>query len=80
MIEDAMATIDQGERFKKYADIQNYIVDELCPTGYLCELTERIAYQSDYITWPALEDAPEGGVASALYGYLHQFADIELHR
>lgn len=80
MIEDAMATIDQEERFAKYADIQKYIVDELCPTGYLCELTERIAYHSDYITWPALENAPAGEIPSALYGYLHQFSNIELHK
>ena len=31
MIDDAMATTDETERFEKYADIQNYIVDELCP-------------------------------------------------
>ena len=80
MIEDAMATIDQEERFAKYADIQKYIVDELCPTGYLCELTERIAYHGDYITWPALENAPAGEIPSALYGYLHQFSNIELHK
>lgn len=79
MIEDALATVDKTERFAKYAEIQNYIVDEICPTGYLCEMTERIAYQSAYITWPALENVPEGEIASALYGYLHQFADIELH-
>ena len=79
MIEDALATVDKTERFAKYGEIQTYIVDELCPTGYLCEMTERIAYQSSYITWPALENVAEGEIASALYGYLHQFADIEYH-
>ena len=79
MIEDALATVDKEERFAKYADIQHYIVDELCPTAYLCDLTERLAYQSAYITWPAMENVGSGGVASALYGYLHIFSDIEVH-
>lgn len=79
MIEDSLATLNQEERFAKYAEIQNYVVDNICATGYLCDLTERLAYQSAYLTWPALENVEEGKIPSALYGYLHFFADMELH-
>lgn len=79
MIEDALATVDKDERFKKYEEIQNYIVDELCPTAWLCDFTERIAYHADYISWPALENAGEDGIADSLHGYLHAFANMELH-
>ncbi|MDO5690793.1 MAG: ABC transporter substrate-binding protein [Tissierellia bacterium] len=78
-IEDAIKTLDQTERFNKYAEIQNYIVDELYPSAYLCDLTERVAYQKGYLTWPAVEPPSSGGVASALNGYLHIFSNMELH-
>lgn len=78
-IADAIATQDQTERYEKYATIQSHIVDDLCPTAYLCDLTERVAYQSDYLTWPAIEKASDGTLASAPIGYLHAFANMELH-
>lgn len=78
-IEDALSTVDKDERFLKYAEIQNYIVDEICPTAYLCDMTERLAYQSSYLTWPAIENTADGEIPNALYGYLHIFADMQLH-
>ncbi|HAF70729.1 MAG: D,D-dipeptide ABC transport system substrate binding protein DdpA [Acetothermia bacterium 64_32] len=51
MIEDALATVDRKERFAKYAEIQEYIVD-LCPTIFLFEQVEKHAYQSAYVDWP----------------------------
>lgn len=76
MIEDALATSDQGERFGKYEEIQNYVVDEFCPDAYMCDLTERCAYQSGYITWPLIS---KDAIGSAAYGYTHIFADMEYH-
>jgi hypothetical protein len=38
-----------------------------------------VAYQSDYLTWPAIEKASDGTLASAPIGYLHAFASMELH-
>ena len=52
MIDDSIATIDREERFKKYRDIQEKIV-ELCPSLYLYEQPRIHAYQSAYIDWPA---------------------------
>ena len=44
MIEDALGTTDTDERLAKYADIQNYIVDEVCPSAWLCD------FQRDVLT------------------------------
>lgn len=79
MIEDSLATVDQTERFQKYAEIQNYIVDELCPTAYLCDRTERVIYQSSYLTWDKIENVASGEIANSLVGYMQLFSDMELH-
>lgn len=52
MIDDAIATVDENERYAKYIEITKYIVD-LCPTIYLIELPEAHAYQETYVDWPA---------------------------
>ena len=53
-IEDALATTDREERFKKYSEIQKKIID-LCPTVWLFDQAERRAYQASYIYWPTAE-------------------------
>lgn len=50
MIEDAIATIDKEERFKKYHKIQKYIVD-LCPSIFILDPQNNVAYQSEYVDW-----------------------------
>jgi len=72
-IEDALATPDQTERFQKYADLQNYIVDELCPAAYLADLAERVAYQTGYFEWPAGENGMSG-----LMGYHYYVPDMKI--
>lgn len=76
MIEDALGTTDTTERMKKYADIQNYIVDEVCPSAWICDLTERCAYQDSYITWPFVE---QDGIAQCVNGYSQVFSEFEYH-
>jgi len=44
MIEDALGTVDQVERFEKYGEIQEYIYD-LCPTIYALQDTSLRAIQ-----------------------------------
>lgn len=74
MIEDALGTTDTDERLAKYADIQNYIVDEVCPSAWLCDLSERCAYQSSYVTWPFVE---QGGVPQCVNGYSQVYSEFE---
>lgn len=78
MIQEAIATVDADQRNEKYAEIQNYICDEVSATGFLHDLTERLAYQSSYVSWPAMEKA-EGGILRSLYGFNVIFADMEIY-
>ncbi|WP_434310551.1 ABC transporter substrate-binding protein [Hominifimenecus sp. rT4P-3] len=78
-LKDALLTVDDAERNQKYAALQNYIVDELCPSCFLCSLAERCAYQSGYLTWSFIEDTPAGEVATAANGYTVIFSDMEYH-
>ena len=77
-IEDALATLDHDERFEKYAEIQNYIVDQFCPGAFLANLAEQVAYQSSYLEWPAIEQV-NGELATRLIGYHYYFPDMKLH-
>ena len=54
MIDGAIATVDMEERFKKYQEIQEKLVD-MAPSLYLYEQAQRHAYQSTYIDWPAVK-------------------------
>ncbi len=72
MIEDALRTVDQQERFQKYYQIQEYIM-ELVPTIFLFEQVEKHAYQSYYVKWPAAE-----GEGVPLMGYIIDLRNIEV--
>jgi len=51
-IDDALVTVDQEDRYAKYRELQDYIV-ELCPTIFLYDQVQKHAYQSAYVDWPA---------------------------
>jgi ABC-type transport system substrate-binding protein len=53
MIEEALETVDQLERFEKYSEIQQYIYD-LCPTVYVLQTTTLRGIQ-DYVDYPYVE-------------------------
>lgn len=59
MIDDALSTVDQTERFKKYSEIQWYIYD-LCPTVWGFNWLERRAVHTDYVTWGAVTATNNG--------------------
>ena len=75
-IESALATTDKDERFAKYEKLQNKIVDEICPSAWIADLTERVAYQATYIEWPAAEAAKAGEIKAYLMGYPYFFPDM----
>lgn len=77
-IEDALATVDRDERFKKYADLQNKIVDEICPAAWVADLTERVAYRADRLEWPAGEAYETGNVNAYLMGYPFFVPDMRI--
>lgn len=78
-INDAMSTIDDTERYEKYAVLQTYITDELCPTAWLADLVERVAYQTEYIEFPAAEATKSGDVTAYLMGYPFFMPDISIY-
>lgn len=72
MIEDAIATVDQEERFAKYAAIQRHIA-EICPTINVIEQARKHAYQAAYVDWP-LEELP-----GQLMGYAYALRFIKIY-
>jgi peptide/nickel transport system substrate-binding protein len=71
-VEDALATVDQEERFAKYAELQDYIA-ELAPSLYLYDQVEKHAYQ-DYVDWPASR-----GEISPVQGYYFFGPSIQIN-
>jgi peptide/nickel transport system substrate-binding protein len=77
MIEDAISTIDQKERFQKYNVIQEKIV-ELCPSIWINESAIRQAYRSDYVVFPAAEAVKQGKLYNPVTGYNFYFRDFKV--
>jgi len=55
LIEESLATVDREERMEKYKVIQEKIVD-LAPTIFTYDQLERHAYQTEYVTWPQIDE------------------------
>jgi peptide/nickel transport system substrate-binding protein len=75
-IEEALATVDQTERFAKYAEIQEMLVD-LAPTIWLADQAMEFAYQ-DYVYWPVVERVKAGLAVSPVMGYSHYARDMKI--
>lgn len=72
-IDDALATVDQEERFQKYAELQDYIA-ELAPSIYVYDQIQKQAFQ-DYVDWPAAR-----GEVTGLIGYELFMPDIAVNK
>jgi peptide/nickel transport system substrate-binding protein len=68
-VDDALATVDQAERYQKYYELQDYIA-ELAPSLFLYDQVEKHAYQT-YVDWPAVR-----GEVSPMQGYYFFAAHI----
>ncbi|NSW75208.1 MAG: ABC transporter substrate-binding protein [Candidatus Atribacteria bacterium] len=78
MTEDAIATVNDEERFAKYRKIQDYVVD-LCPSLFLIDQPENYAYQDAYIDWIPAERAEKGEKVNPVMGYNHYMPDIKVY-
>jgi peptide/nickel transport system substrate-binding protein len=78
MLEDAIATIDQKERFQKYYVVQEKIV-ELCPTIWILEQVIKQAYRSDYVVFPGAEAVKQGKPCNPVYGYNFYYRDFKVN-
>ncbi len=68
-IDDALATLDDAERFAKYAQIQQQLV-ELAPSIWIYDQVEKHAYRT-CVDWPAVR-----GETSLVMGYVFFAPDI----
>jgi len=78
MIEDAIATIDQEERFAKYRAIQEKIVEQ-CPTIFVLDQAQRQAIQSAYVVWPSWEEVKTGRPSHPVMGYDFYFREFKVY-
>ena len=78
MIEDAISTVDQKERFQKYNVIQEKIA-ELCPSIWINESAIKQAYRSDYVVFPAAEAIKQGKLHNPNTGYNFYFRDFKVN-
>jgi peptide/nickel transport system substrate-binding protein len=80
MIEDALSTADQKERFDKYYKIQEKLVNDIVPCVWLIDTAFRVAYQGGYMKWPIIEEIKQGKKASIVVeGAYYYFHDFELY-
>ncbi len=78
-IEEALRTPDKNERFNKYAALQQKVVNDIAPSAYLVDLTERCGYQSDYVYWPAAEASKNGEFMLLPMGYHYNFHEFKIY-
>lgn len=78
MIYDALATVDNQERYKKYSIIEHKILD-ICPTIFLVDVLEKHAYQSDYLEWGLVDVVKNGGNAIPVQGYNIYMRDMKIY-
>jgi len=77
MIEDALATVDQKERFQKYYAIQEKI-SELCPSIWVLEQASKQVHRSDYVVFPDAEAAKQGEPCNLVLGYSFYYRDFKV--
>lgn len=76
MIEDALVTMNQEERFEKYAEIQKYI-SEQCYCLTFFNQADKHAYYN-YLGWSAAKAASEDAPVSQIMGYNYLFKDFSM--
>lgn len=80
MVSDAIEIMDTEKRYAAYAEIEEIILDK-CYGIYLADVTERIAYQSRYVYWPAVEEyfAKTGKLSATSVGFHYWFPDFKVY-
>lgn len=78
MIDGAVGIIDEKERYEAYKKIEEYIVNDVTPSGWLVDLVKRSVYQSDYVYWPAAESAKSGTIVTLPLGYSLNFYEFKI--
>ena len=77
MLSQAMKIPDINERHAAYKEIQAHIVEQSF-SGFLADITERVAYNASYVHWPAAEMAKQGTINYNVLGYHFWFFDFRI--
>ena len=77
MIDDAISTVGIEERYQKYYAIQEKLV-ELCPSLWILEAGIKQVHRSDYVYFPAAEDAKQGKPANPVVGFDYYFRNFKV--
>lgn len=76
-INDAIRISDKEERNLAAAELQKYLSDEVVGSAPIADLTEMVAYQSEYLDWaPAKRLNETGNIESIPNGYVFFMPNI----
>jgi len=73
LISEALVTVDSEARAGLYAEMQHYLVDDLCPSIYTFVSVLKAAYRGDVFTWPAGNGSPH---AIAEFNFNYRFFEM----
>lgn len=77
-VADALSTMDQDARYKKYRDVAVKLVDNATDI-WVVEMPQRQAYQASYLRWPSGDTAVAGGKVNVLVGLRTYFRDMRFY-
>lgn len=79
LIGNVMMITDKDKRYASYAQLENIIMKNVWNIPIAC-ITERVAYQADYVMWPTAEHYKSTGkLAATAVGYQFWFHDFEVY-
>ncbi len=69
-IQETLITADPEERAAKYAELQQYIVEDVCPSIFTFLSVLKPAYRADRFSWPAGDGNPHA-IAEFNFNYMY---------
>lgn len=79
ILQETCQILDDQERYAKAAELQNYVMEELCVYLPIGDLARTIAYQSAYIDWPVADAYNNGEFKFYAMDMAFFMPDISIH-
>ena len=73
LLNKAFATVDDDARVAIYQELQEYLVNDVCPSGYVCGKGVKPTWNSEKFSWPAGD-----GKTHAWFFMNYYYADFEM--
>lgn len=77
-IDEALSIVDNEERYKRYKEITDIIVED-CPTLWIYDHAEKRAYQSGYLEWDLAKQLKNGEPTLYPMGYTLYVHDMKIY-